>query len=83
MLHMRALLGALVLTASVVTAPAAMAADAIDVTLANGGATTEVTTTNSTQTVNVHFDAAGGQHVILFCDTTSDSSVLRTWVYDK
>lgn len=83
MLHMRALLGALVLTASVITAPAAMAADAIDVTLANGGATTEVTTTNSTQTVNVHFDAAGGQHVILFCDTTSDSSVLRTWVYDK
>lgn len=86
MLRVRARSGALAalsfLVLGLITAAPAAAADDLTVTLAADGSTTEVTTTDPTQTVYVHFNAVRGQHLILFCDTRTAMGLPRARVID-
>ena len=86
MLRARAIAGALALSILVIgltTAVPAGAADNLTVTLADDGGTTEVATTDPAQTVYVRFNAARGQHLILFCDTKSAIGLPRAKVIDS
>ncbi|GLZ30968.1 hypothetical protein Lesp02_31570 [Lentzea sp. NBRC 105346] len=60
-----------------------MAADNPTVTLPDDGSVVQVTTTDPTQTAYATFNVARGQHLILFCDTTSDDGLPAAKVVDS
>ena len=72
-----------VLVIGLTTAAPASAAGDLDVTLADDGGTTEITTTDPTQTAYAHFNVTRGQHLILFCDTTSAIGLPRAKVINS
>jgi hypothetical protein len=86
MLRVRAIASALALSTLVIglvtAAPAAAATD-LTVTLPDDGSTTEITTTDPAQTVYARFNAARGQHLVLFCDTTTDIGLPGAKVVDS